>query len=72
MSAQVNVYVGNSPDWHENTLCPGGPFLDPDLKDYYDLKAEISGWPMSEAYGFEAWCNLEGRYVFWVADTVPT
>ena len=55
-----HVYIGNDPNhFNLNTHC-GGPFLDSDFKDYFDAYAGAS----VPAFGFDAWCNLPGRYTY--------
>ena len=40
--SQVYVYVGDSETYSENTVCPGGPYLDENLDDYYDEYADVN------------------------------
>ena len=53
---QISVYIGNSEDYTENTLCEGSPFLSADFDDYYDLYYSQN----ASSIGLEAWCNLPG------------
>ena len=67
------VYVGNDPIWSNNPECPGGPFLLSDFKDYIDESDTVSAADkMVPGYGFEAWCNLPGRYTFFRAIGLPS
>ena len=69
---QIYVYVGDSSVYSENTMCDGSPYLDADFDDYADNFAVTNqGVAMSPAFGLESWCNLEGRYVFFVSQNVP-
>ena len=71
------VYIGDHTVYSYNQKCPGGPFLDPSdpttftyEKRAFD-KAEdpfLVGQGMVWPFGKENWCNLEGRYLFMVAD----
>ena len=67
------VYVGNNSIWSENPECPGGPFLKSDFKDYMDNSSTVlDADKMVPGYGFEAWCNLPGRYTFFRATGLPS
>ena len=67
------VYVGNNPIWSNNPECPGGPFLKSDFKDYMDNSSTVlDADKMVPGYGFEAWCNLPGRYTFFRAISLPS
>ena len=51
-----DIYIGDSADYRDNQLCPGGPFLpDGDALDNSSL-------------GQELWCNLEGSYISLIRD----
>ena len=66
------MYIGNDPLWSKNPKCPGGPHLKSTYDDYFDKWASNShGKSTSPAYGFEVWCNMSGRYTFFVAAGVP-
>ena len=55
----VQIYIGDSATYSENSLCPGGPFMVNDSSNY------ISGlWTA----GKEVWCNLKGQYTHIVAN----
>ena len=67
----VTLYVGNDADnATNNTPCQGSPFLDiTDISNYFDdpctyNNSNLKPWK----YGFEVWCNLEGRYLHVVAN----
>ena len=38
---------------------------------YEDYKEPFAGLNKAPAYGFEAWCNMEGRFTFFVASEIP-
>ena len=71
-ATQFEVHVGNSLIWYENEKCGGGPFLASNFEDYHDTVSWYSFDGMAPAYGFEAACNLPGRYTFIVASGVPS
>ena len=58
---KFQIYIGNDPDWQNNTECPGGPFM-----DYGD--GSLSEWGGVWPYGAEVWCNLTGQFVSIVRD----
>jgi hypothetical protein len=62
------VYIGDSDTWSNNEKCSGGPFLAGTYDDYFDSWATID----VPGFGFEVWCNMEGRYTFFVASGVPS
>ena len=76
----VEIYVGNSTDWTENEVCPGGPHMLTDEGSsawYYDERTtsgNLLGYNISRSkayewgYGAEVWCNKRGRYVHLIAD----
>ena len=67
------VYIGNDPLWSNNPKCPGGPHLKRTFDDYHDNWAyREHGKNTSPAFGFEVWCNMAGRYTFFVATGVPS
>ena len=67
------AYIGNDSIWSNNPKCPGGPHLKSDYGDYFDNNAfNYKKKSKSPAYGFEVWCNMSGRYTFFVATGVPT
>ena len=67
------MYVGNDPIWSNNPECPGGPFLKSNFKDYIDeSNTVLAADKMVPGYGFEAWCNLPGRYTFFRAISPPS
>ena len=62
------VYVGNDPVWSIIPECLGGPFLRSDFKDYIDESDTVlAADKLVPGYGFEAWCNLPGRFTFYRA-----
>ena len=62
------IYIGDSNVYSDNTKCPGGPFLKNTYDDYTDSWATID----VPGFGFEVWCNMEGRYTYFVATGLPT
>ena len=59
----IEIYIGNSPDYTKNVKCKGIEFpegFDPDNPTDFENDAPN---------GFEAWCNLEGRFVSIVRKT---
>ena len=48
------LYVGHSSDYHQNTECPGGPYLGPSDDDYASATSRL---------GAEVACGATGRYV---------
>ena len=65
------IYIGNEADYKLNQKCEGGPFMrTDDIQSYsYDGFADVytpEGYVWN--YGFEKFCNLEGRYTHIVAD----
>jgi len=58
------IYIGNSAAYAENPKCPGGPFLTRANSNSYSTKGGGNTWK----FGLEVWCNMEGRYMFIVAD----
>ena len=71
------IYIGDSPDYSQNTKVPGGPFLHPDHQDtyvyflhYYNSNKDPFGKGRGYVwlFGKENWVNLEGRFMHLVAD----
>ena len=67
----IELYIGNSSDYNNNSKCAGGPFmvLDDYTNSYTDgeyTAESVSGsfWN----YGAEVWCNTEGQFVTIHAD----
>ena len=60
------IYIGNSPDYTQNTLCSGGPWL---VTSESKTKTE-DHWEWDG--GFEAWCSLIGAYVTLVRDSAAS
>ena len=59
------IYIGNDPDYLQNSKCPGGPFMKVgDPKSYSAAQLGTPSNPIGQTtmwnYGVEAWCNLEG------------
>ena len=65
------VYVGGDLLYSNNPRCEGGPFLKSTYDDYSDTFGGLASAASWQAYGFEAKCNLSGRYTFLVAFSVP-
>ena len=73
------VFVGNDETntGGTNVQCESATYLQADGVDLYDessgdYEEEVSGniyW--NGNYGFEAWCNAEGRYTIFQANTIP-
>lgn len=55
------IYIGNSPDYTQNTLCSGGPWL-------VNSAIQTGNAHWSWDGGFEAWCELTGAYVSLMRD----
>ena len=70
LAAGWEIYIGDSPVWHENPICPGDPLLKSDYKDYWtdapNINREVA------AYGFKKFCNMPGKFTFFVARTIPS
>ena len=64
----IEIYIGNEPNWYDNPKCDGGPYLSDNFEDYFDPLLN----KMVPSYGFEAFCNMPGRYTFFVASGVPS
>ena len=77
MLQNYELYIGDSPDYIQNSKVPGGPFLHPDHQDTYVLdqwalngghdpftKGSGYVWP----FGKEHWVNLQGSFMHLVAD----
>ena len=65
--------MGNDPIWSNNPECPGGPFLRSDFKDFIDESDTVlASDKLVPGYGFEAWCNLPGRFTFFRATGLPS
>ena len=64
----VEVYVGDYEDYTKNTRCPDGPYLKSTYDDVWDAYAN----KFVPKYGIEAWCNMRGQYVHFVASGVPS
>ena len=67
----VEVYIGEDPDAYSNNhKCPGGSFLNKnDSSNFYtDGNTNNFDNDLAWVYGFEVWCNIEGRYTHIVAD----
>ena len=67
----LQIYIGNdSEDSSNNQLCAGGPYLDIDDLANYSVDDNIQNTSNLKPwnFGLETWCNLEGRYVFIIAD----
>ena len=66
--SEFYIYIGQSPNFKNNALCPGGPFAYPTTREYgtYD---DGSNW----VNGVEAMCGLKGSYVSFVrySNAVP-
>ena len=65
------IYIGDYDQWYNNQKCAGGPFMDLDdyEEDYYRDYGLINFKPgYVWNYGREVWCNMQGQYVFIVAD----
>ena len=56
--------------WSNNPKCPGGPHLLSTYNDYYD--DSYAAKKNVPKFGFEVWCNMPGRYTFFVATGIPT
>ena len=55
----AQVYIGDSTDWRENELCPGGPYMTTEADSdswYFDERARQIVW----SFGAEIWCNKSG------------
>ena len=66
------VSIGKSLKHDENPLCPGDPFLSPNYGDYIDENALENFYPTpNAAHGFKKFCNMSGRYTFFIAKKVP-
>lgn len=66
-----SLFIGDSQDWRENTMCPGSPFMKYEAGSdgwYYDERTQFHTPGYVWAYGKEAWCNTSGQYVHFVAD----
>ena len=58
-ATEWDLFVGNSPNWWENTKCTPTPRLAADFKD------RVKGWGSDEDeelpdFGFVEWCNISG------------
>ena len=56
--------------YSNNPLCTGGPHLKSTYDDYYDDSNDAGR--LVPAFGFEVWCNMSGRYTFFVATNVAS
>ncbi len=69
---EVSIYIGDSEDYTKNTLCDGSPFLKLyDDESYVGRGGTFKYDPNiynENRGGFEAWCNLHGKYTFLVTD----
>lgn len=61
LAGPIELYVGNSPDYTQNTRCENGPVSPPYL--IYDGTINFA-WEN----GVEAWCGIAGNYVSVVRD----
>ena len=61
----IEIYVGNSSNYKENTKVPGGPRLSTDQNR--KVTSSRTG-EMMYKYGDEVWPNLPGRYVTITSD----
>lgn len=71
------VHIGDSASYASNAQCAGGPFLDPSKQStfVYSAKAYNNNYTVFHGqrglvwpFGGEIWCNMEGRYLHFVAD----
>lgn len=60
----LEIYIGDDPEWANNPKCPGGPFLTTTDANSYYTGQYGTDW----VFGVEAWCNMAGRYTTLVAD----
>ena len=72
LAANWEVYIGNSPVWHENQKCPDGPWLKSDYKDVFSDSTHPTLGKMVPAFGFRKVCNMLGTFTHYVAHTIPT
>ena len=63
------MHIGNEPVFSDNPKCAGGPFLADNYEDYYDDAGNVQ--KMIPAFGFEAYCNMPGRYTFFNPIHIP-
>ena len=55
--------------YSNNPLCPGGPSLKTTYDDYTDEAPNPD--KIVPAFGFKKFCNMSGRYTFFVSTKVP-
>lgn len=69
-AARVSVHIGDDPDWQRNPQCEGSPFLDPEDPSKFGKSYTTADGTTGIGYnfGFEAWCNMQGRYTSFVWD----
>ena len=69
LAAEWEIYIGNSPIWHENPRCPVASKLD---SSYLDHLSTASGKGYVPRYGFTEYCNMPGQFTFFVARSLPS
>ena len=71
-AAVWEVRIGNSSVYSDNPKCPGGPSLKATYDDYTDESAVADKLiTPNPSFGFKKFCNMSGRYTFFVAAKVP-
>ena len=61
----MRVYIGDSENYLSNTQCSSKPFMD--AENTASFTTDQSG-AKTWNYGFEAWCNKQGRYTTFEID----
>ena len=56
--------------YSDNPMCSGGPHLSSSYDDYIDDSFYTDN--LVPAFGFEVFCNMSGRYTFFVSTIVPS
>ena len=69
LAAEWEIYIGNSPIWHENPRCPVASKLDSSYLDYLSTADGIDYVP---SHGFTEYCNMSGQFTFFVARSLPS
>ena len=68
LTQNVEIYIGNDPDYTMNQKCAGGPFMVVGDTNWYTTGSTGNNSGNEWNYGLEVWCNLEGQYVTIVSD----
>lgn len=68
----MKIFIGNSSNYLDNKQCGGVYLANPDQVDAsnpdYTTFSSSKGTNSMWSFGLEAWCNMEGRYLYFEAN----